>query len=155
MLRSIGAAFPAIEPPRLVHELVRRLITRMIEDVIAESRRRLAALAPASADDVRRATAPVVGFSPEMAEADKAIKGFLFPRMYRHERVMRIMGEAEDRLGELFVRYMQHPHDLPPEWQARPNEAGARRIADFIAGMTDRYALMEHARLFGTEPELG
>jgi dGTPase len=156
MLRSIGAAFPAIEPVRRAHELVRRLITRMIEDVILQSQRRLMALAPASADDVRRAAGAVIAFSPEMAAADKAIKGFLFARMYRHDRVMRIMGEAEDRLGDLFVRYLQHPSDLPAEWRQAPGDdiARVRRIADFIAGMTDRYALIEHARLFGSEPEL-
>jgi dGTPase len=141
-----------------VHELVRRLITRMIEDVIAETGTRLRTLAPRSADDVRHAAAPVVGFSPPMAEADRAIKGFLYPRMYRHARIMRIMGDAEAVVCALFARYVEKPHDLPAEWaqiaEAGDDAARLRRIADFIAGMTDRYALGEHARLFDSTPEL-
>jgi dGTPase len=131
----------------------------MIEDVVAESGRRLQALAPRSADEVRRANEPVVAFSSAMAAADKAIKGFLYPRMYRHERIMRIMGEAEGVVQDLFARYTADPAELPAEWATGgpdPEDAAqrARRIADFIAGMTDRYALIEHGRLFAATPEL-
>jgi dGTPase len=159
ILREIGAQHARIDSARRVHELIRRLITRMIEDVVAETRRRLQALAPRSADEVRSANEPVVAFSIAMAEADKAIKGFLYPRMYRHERIMRIMGEAEGVVEDLFARYAADPAQLPPEWAASgpdPEDAAhrARRIADFIAGMTDRYALIEHARLFEVTPEL-
>jgi dGTPase len=158
ILRQIREQHPALDPPRLVHELVRRLITQMIEDVIAETSGRVRALAPRSADDVRRAQQPVAGFSKGMAEADRAIKGFLYPRMYRHSRIMHIMDEAERRVCALFARYLQHPDDMPAEW-ARVPEGGdeaarLRHVADFIAGMTDRYALMEHARLFDSTPEL-
>jgi dGTPase len=140
-----------------VHELVRRLITRMIEDVIVESERRLAALAPASADEVRHAAAGVVAFSPLFAAADRAIKAFLFERMYRHPRIMRIMGEARAVLRDLFTHYLAHPDDLPAEWRhglVVDQDAAARLIADFIAGMTDRFALIEHARFFDSTPEL-
>jgi dGTPase len=92
-----------------------------------------------------------------MVDTDRAIKGFLYPRMYRHARVMRIMGEAESVVGDLFARYVQHPQEMPSDWaHAQGDEDGQRmrRIADFIAGMTDRYALVEHARLFPTTPEL-
>jgi dGTPase len=130
----------------------------MIEDVLAESMERLAALGARSADDVRGAIAPVVGFSPAMAAADRSIKAFLLPRMYRHTRVMRIMREAEGVLEDLFQRYSAEPDELPDEWRREldPADAGARarHIADFIAGMTDRYALIEHARLFDSTPEL-
>jgi dGTPase len=158
ILERIHAEHPDLDPGRLVHELVRRLITQMIEDVIAETSERLHKLAPRSADDVRHAEAPVAGLSPRMAEADRAIKGFLYPRMYRHPRIMRIMGDAEAVVCALFARYAEKPHDLPAEW-AQATEAGddgarLRRIADFIAGMTDRYALGEHARLFDSTPEL-
>jgi dGTPase len=116
------------------------------------------ALGPRSADDVRRARQPVVGFSKGMAEADRAIKGFLYPRMYRHPRIMNIMDEAERRVCALFVRYVQHPADMPAEWAQIPEGgdevAQLRHVADFIAGMTDRYALVEHARLFDSTPEL-
>ncbi len=141
-----------------MHELVRRVITRMIEDVIAETGKRLIALAPAAAGNVRGAGAPVGAFSAAMAEADRAIKGFLYPRMYRHDRVMRIMGDAENVVTDLFARYAEHPDDLPADWAERTDGADEasclRRIADFIAGMTDRFALAEHSRLFGKTPEL-
>ena len=100
----------------------RRPITRTIQDVIAEAQRRLLALAPQSTGDVRAASASVVAFSSAVADADQAIKEFLSPRMYRHARVMRIMTHAEDRLRELFVRYLERPHELPTEW--RPAAAG-------------------------------
>jgi len=163
ILAEIARTHPGLDPARGAHELVRRLITRMIEDVLAESARRLDAIgaksvADVSAADVRDAGSPVVAFSPAMAATDAAIKAFLLPRMYRHERVMRIMREAEELVANLFARYSAAPHDLPEEWRhgldgADPGQR-ARHIADFIAGMTDRFALMEHARLFDSTPEL-
>ena len=158
ILGDIRHQHPTLDPSRLVHELVRGLITQMIEDVIAETGARLRALAPRAADDVRHAAHPVGAFSPAMAEADRAIKGFLYPRMYRHSRIMRIMGDAESLLRALFARYLEQPDDMPAEWADIVDRgdaaARARHIADFIAGMTDRYALMEHARLFDSTPEL-
>jgi dGTPase len=154
ILAEIDKRSPGIEPARRTHELVRRLITRMIEDVIGHSRNLIAGRAPGSAEDIRRAGAPVVAFSPEMAAADRAIKAFLFPRMYRHPRIVRIMGDAQAVVADLFARYMRSPGDLP--WRDTPAAApaGPREVADFIAGMTDRYALSEHARLFDSTPEL-
>ncbi len=158
IISDIRAAYPGLDASRLVHEFIRRLIGLLIEDVVAETGCRLAALAPRSADDVRRAAAPVAGFSAAMREADRAIKSFLETRMYRHARVMRVMDEAARVVRDLFAHYSEHPDDLPAEW--REGLAGAaaamraRRIADFIAGMTDRYALAEHARLFDSTPEL-
>jgi dGTPase len=158
ILRAIRDQHPALDTPRLVHELVRRLITAMIEDVIAETASRLRSLAPRSADDVRHAEQAVAGFSRAMAEADLAIKGFLYPRMYRHQRIMRIMGDAERLVCGLFAHYLERRGDMPAEWAQTADEAdeAARlsHIADFIAGMTDRYALTEHARLFDSTPEL-
>jgi dGTPase len=156
ILGDIRGQHPRLDPGRLVHELGRRLITRMIEDVIAETGARLRALAPRSADDVRHAGAAVGAFSPAMAEADRAIKGFLYPAMYRHARIMRIMGDAERVVCDLFARYTAHPEDIPADWAqtGESGEEGLRRIADFIAGMTDRYALVEHARLFSSTPQL-
>jgi dGTPase len=156
ILAEIAAGYPGLDGKRQIHELVRRLITCMIEDVIACSDRLIAAHRPASADDIRRADAAVVAFSPAMAAADLAIKEFLFPRMYRHARVMRIMGEAEGVVRALFERYRRDPAELP--WRrlapAPQTPVPPRQIADFIAGMTDRYALSEHARLFDSTPEL-
>jgi dGTPase len=109
-------------------------------------------------EEVRNAPHPVVGFSPVMGEADRAIKGFLYPRMYRHERIMRIMGDAEGVVRDLFGHYVECSKDMPAEWCVGldpADKAGrARRVADFIAGMTDRYAIVEHTRLFGSTPEL-
>jgi dGTPase len=158
IIRDMRAAYPALDAARLVHEFVRRLIGLLIEDVVAETGRRLGALAPHSADDVRHAPSGVPGFSPAVAEADGAIKDFLETRMYRHARVMRVMDDAAQVVRELFARYSQRAGALPAEWSeglADTDEGGrARRIADFIAGMTDRYALAEHARLFDSTPEL-
>jgi dGTPase len=107
---------------------------------------------------VRQAPSVVAGFSAPMAEAEGAIKEFLKTRMYRHERVQRVMSEAANVVRDLFARYGTHPDDLPPEWReglTGLDEAGrARHIADFIAGMTDRFALAEHTRLFDSTPEL-
>jgi dGTPase len=156
ILADIAARHPRIEMARQVHELVRRLITRMIEDVIARSEGLIAACRPGCADDIRRAGAPVVAFSPAMAAADRTIKSFLFPHMYRHPRIIRIMGEAEAVVRSLFERYQRDPQELPWRRQAASSDTSvpAREIADFIAGMTDRYALSEHMRLFDSTPEL-
>ena len=155
---AINAAYPALDPSRLVPEFIRRLIGLLIEDVVAETGRRLAALAPRTADDVRQAASAIAGFSPPIAEADRAIKAFLRTRMYRHGRVMHVMDQAAGVVRSLFARYSADVGNLPPEWQEGLAEADplsrARRIADFIAGMTDRYALAEHARLFDSTPEL-
>ncbi len=158
ILREIAAQHPRLEPPRRAHELIRHLITRMIEDVIAESSWRLAELAPATPADIRQAAGAVIGFSAPMAQADRAIKDFLYPRLYRHDRIMRIMGDAEELVRRLFHHYLVAPGDMPPEWTEGLDPAvadqRALRVADFIAGMTDRYAMVEHARLFGSTPEL-
>jgi dGTPase len=158
VLGQITARHPGLETSRSVHELIRRVITRMIEDVIAESQRRLAALGPSSAEAVRAATSPVIAFSPAMAEADAAIKAFLTAHMYRHPRIARIMADAEGVVGDLFSHFARDPTSLPSEWgqglDAADSAGSARRIADFIAGMTDRYALIEHARHFDSTPEL-
>jgi dGTPase len=158
ILREIAAAHAGLDAARCAHETVRRLITRMIEDVTAESRRRIAALDPASSADVRNAERPVIAFSPAMQKADADIKGFLYPRMYRHERVMRVMADAEAVVRDLFAHFTASPGDLPAEWRegiAPADEAArARRAGDYIAGMTDRYALAEHARHFKDTPEL-
>jgi dGTPase len=158
LLAEVDRLHPGLDPSRRAHEVVRRLITRMIEDVLAESMRRLAAIGARSAADVRDAAGPVVAFSSAMAATDQAIKAFLLPRMYRHPRVMRIMGDAERLVADLFACYSAEPQALPEEWRhgLEGADAGqrARHIADFIAGMTDRFAQIEHARLFDSTPEL-
>ena len=157
ILAEVNARYRAIDRPRLVNEITRRLIHAMIEDVVAETGRRVAALGIASIDDAREASGPVVGFSPAMQKVDEAIKAFLTPRMYHNERVLAVMGDAQAVVRDLFVRFSAHPEDLPPEWErALGNDpaARARRIADFIAGMTDNFALEQHARFFDSTPKL-
>jgi dGTPase len=158
IISAISADHPKLDHDRLVHELIRRLIGLLIDDVVAESAARLTEIKPHSADDVRCAAAPVGAFSPQVGEEDRAIKTFLRPRMYRHPRVMKVMDQAADVVRDLFARYSARPQDMPAEWGGqlvgRDEAARARHIADFIAGMTDRYALAEHARLFDSTPEL-
>ncbi|MCS0495889.1 deoxyguanosinetriphosphate triphosphohydrolase [Ancylobacter sp. MQZ15Z-1] len=158
IIAEIAVRWPDLDASRFIHEIGRRMITALIEDVVGETRRRLAAAAPGSSDEVRRHEGAVVAFSAPFAEAERAIKAFLFPRMYRHPRVMREMEAAGEVVRALFTRYMADPSALPPEWRAgiegRAEDGRARRIADFLAGQTDRYALAEYARLFDRAPEL-
>jgi dGTPase len=158
LLQDFYARHPHLEIARVNSGLVRRLIARMIDDVTTESKRRLAGAAPRSAEEVRAAGAALIGFSADMAAADASIKRFLRDHMYRHPRILRIMDAAQDVVRNLFVHFSAFPHNLPSEWSQNldlADEAGrARRTADFIAGMTDRYALAEHARHFDRTPEL-
>ena len=147
-----------LDPARRAHETVRRIITRMIEDVMAETARRVAAFKPRSYADVRNAAQAVVAFSPAFAKADADIKGFLYPRMYRSARVMDVMKDAEGVVRDLFGHYTANIADLPTEWRdgldLSDAAAGDRRVGDYIAGMTDRYVLVEHAKYFKATPEL-
>ncbi|WP_238296833.1 deoxyguanosinetriphosphate triphosphohydrolase family protein, partial [Methylobacterium soli] len=158
LLDEIEALHPGLETSRRVHELARRVITRFVEDVIAESERRLRALAPESVAEIRRAGAPVIAFSEAVAEADAAIKTFLYARMYRHPGVMAVRAHAAAIVADLFAAFTADPARMPEEWSA--NLAGAsegriaRRIADYIAGMTDTYAVLAHKRLFPRTPDL-
>ena len=140
-----------VPPPRLRHETIRRVINAMITDLIEETRRRLAKLDPKDADAVRRAKQRVVAFSPAMAEAHSIIKDFLFARMYRHWRVNRMTTKARRLTEELFRLLHADPSLLPDDWRARAGEGGTQRAAtivgDYVAGMTDRYAMDEHRRL--------
>lgn len=140
-----------VPPPRLRHETIRRVIDTMITDLLAETRRRLAKLDPKDADAVRRSRQTVVAFSPPMAEANQAIKDFLFARMYRHWRVNRMTAKARRLTEEVFRLLHADPSLLPDDWRARAGEGGTARAAttvgDYVAGMTDRYAMDEHRRL--------
>jgi dGTPase len=158
LIAEVDGRWPALETARRIHEVVRRVITRFVEDAIRQSERRIATLAPGSAEDVRAAGRPVIAFSIEVAEADRAVKAFLYPGMYRHPRVVRIREQADAILRDLFRRFMANPAAMPEEWRAGLEHADeprlARRVADYIAGMTDNYALQEHRRLFARTPEL-
>jgi dGTPase len=158
MIADIAGHYPGLDDDRRGAELVRELISRLIGSVVSEARRRLDAAQPKSVDDVRSHGEVLIAFSADVGEAEAAIKAFLKLRMYRHSRVMRVMGDAERILFDLFARYQRVPDDLPPEW--RPPDGTdsetdrARRNGNFIAGMTDRFALTEHQRLFDSTPDL-
>lgn len=140
-----------VPPRRLRHEAIRRVINAMIVDLLEETQRRIAKLAPVNADAIRRAKRPVVAFSTPMAEANQAIKDFLFARMYRHWRVNRMTMKARRVTEEVFRLLHAETSLLPDDWRGRAGEAGTQRAAlvvgDYIAGMTDRYAMDEHRRL--------
>jgi dGTPase len=139
---------PGLESGRLIHESIRRLIDLMVTDLIDETRHRLRASRPLSAAELRRLGQPVVAFSAAMAENDRALKRFLFEHMYRHEKVNQMTASARRVVGDLFELYMAEPAQLPADWRRlfdERDEAGkARTVADYIAGMTDRFALGEH-----------
>ena len=159
IIADIAGHYPDLDDDRRGAELVRDLISYLIGAVVSESRSRLQAAKPNSVDDVRNHGKVLIAFSPGAAQAEAEIKAFLKQRMYRHPRVMHIMGDAEQILFDLFARYQKVPGDLPPEWlppgaEAETETERARRIGNFIAGMTDRFALTEHQRLFDSTPDL-
>jgi dGTPase len=143
---------------RMIYEVNRRMITMMIDDVVRESRARLEHAGAASVEDVRDAGLPMIAFSPARQVELQGLKAFLFKSVYRHERVMRVMERAEGIVRDLFQRYMDEPAMLPAPRAAQvaglPAAERAGRVADYIAGMTDRYAIAEHRRLFDATPEL-
>ena len=160
----LAAAFVAqlprdgLETQRAIYEVNRRMITSMIEDVVGESRRRLAGLPRQSLEGVRAAPAPVVTLSPQRHAEAQGLQDYLFANVYRHPRVMAVMAAAEMVVRDLFERYMREPAVLPDFWRAAAERDGeaqrAAVVADFVAGMTDRYAVGEHRRLFDATPDL-
>ena len=159
ILAEVRSLYPALDPVRTGHELVRRQITRMVEDVILTAQDRLAQAAPESADAVRAAGRPMVVFSPAMAAREAELKAFLYRDLYRNPTVMAVRAQADDVLRDLFARYMADPDEMPEGWRGVLSGAAeavrARHVADFLAGMTDTYALKEHRRLFDHTPDLG
>ena len=157
-LAEVNAAFPGADGPRRLYEVNRRLITAMVNDATAETQRRLRQLGPRSADDVRQAGEPMVAFSPAMKAELDALRAFLTAHVYRHARITRIMDEATGVVSGLFARYMTDKDALPADWreqgEGKDRRVYARYVCDFIAGMTDRYALGEHRRLFDATPDL-
>ena len=144
--------YPDIDQSLHIHEAVRRLIGLMVGDLIAETKRRIARLKPESCEGVRRLGEPLVGFSGDMRQNDAALKRFLHQHMYRHYRVNRMTSKARRVVKDLYALLAAEPGCLPPDWQARcdaPNGTKtARAVSDYIASMTDSFALDEHRRLF-------
>ncbi len=150
---EVRARFPALVDRRLVLETVRRMINELINDVTDTSRAAIARVDARSIDDVRRASA-LIAFSPTMATQATALKRFLRQELYLHSRVQRMASKARHIVSRLFAAFHDDPRLLPPEHGVRHAELGARAIADYIAGMTDRYAIREYRRMFVVE-EIG
>jgi dGTPase len=158
ILAEVQQLYPGLDPVRSGHELLRRQITVMVEDVIAASLARLSRHAPASPDDVRGAGETLIDFSESMAASERELKSFLFENMYRADEVVRVRREAERVLTDLFDAYFADGRTMPEAWREGLHDADdsvrARHVADFLAGMTDTYALKEHRRLFDHTPNL-
>jgi dGTPase len=153
--RAVEEEFPGLAGRRALYETSRRMITVMATDVVATSSQRIAEAAPRSIDDVR-ASAPLIRFSDQMKADTTELKRFLHANLYRHYQVNRMRVKASRIVNDLFEAFMKDPVLLPPDYQVADGDDGrqARKIADYIAGMTDRYAIREYRRIFSID-ELG
>jgi dGTPase len=158
MAREVIERYGRLELGRFIGETVHRLMTALIDDVLRESRKRVADVEPATLDAVRGLKSGVIGFSRVMEKELAGLKDFLFAHMYRHPRVMESMAIAKRIVTALFEALSDDPDLLPPEWKAACSNVGEARAAqvvrDYIAGMTDRFAILEHRRVFGSEIDL-
>lgn len=159
LMAEVRGKYRHLEPDRFTHEIMRRQITRMVEDVIAVAQQRLQALRPECAQDIRAARTVTATFSDGMAETDRQIKGMLFKRIYRHPEIMRVRAGAAQIVTDLFKAYMNDPalmesHYWVDHIAGLNDNQRARHVGDFLAGMTDTYALRAHKRLFDHTPDL-
>ncbi len=158
VLAEVVGRYPNLERSRIIHEVLRRVLTWMIEDVFTETETRMVALTPRSADDIRRASRPVVAFTESMLNDEAGLKAKLFAHVYRHPRILAVRANADQIVDDLFNRYSADPAALPAQYQEMAVDCDERTrvrlICDFIAGMTDRFAVQEHRRLFANTPEL-
>lgn len=150
---AVRRAYGELDERRLVHEVIRRMIDRLVTDLVQTSRQRIEAAVPANVEQVRTQREPLIAFSEPARTANLELKRFLRSHLYRHYHVRRMTTKAQRVVASLFEAFMHDPQLLPPEVQlkarpAAPETQRARSIADYIAGMTDRYAFAEHARLF-------
>jgi len=152
----VVAAYPEVSGRRLIHEVVRRMINRVVTDLIETSAAAIAAADPADIDAVRELSTPLIGFSDEIAAEHQELKRFLRDHVYRHYRVLRMTNKANTVVRGLFETFFARPELMPTEhfeaahdMESQHGEAGrARAVADYIAGMTDRFAIMEYERIF-------
>jgi dGTPase len=154
IIREVLGLYPGLDEARAIHETTRRLIDRLVRDVVGETERRIAALKPDCVEAIRAADHPVVSLSEKMSRDEKQLRLFLNDRFYHDYRVNRITSKARRMVRDLFNHFMAEPETLPTPWQVeiatagRDEAAKARLIADYIAGMTDRFAIAEHRRIF-------
>jgi len=156
VIQQVKTDWPDVSEHYIIQETIREMIGAMVNDVLAETRARLDKLNPQNVEDIRKADHQMVAFSPDMFTKVEELRSFLYKRMYKHFTVNRIMVKVERIIPELFNIFMKHYKLLPDHWQIRVEEAGglidnvaqARIVCDYIAGMTDRYAIREHERIF-------
>jgi dGTPase len=145
--------YPDLDDRRLLYEIIRRMINRLVTDLIENTRRALETVQPDSIEQVREQPRPMVAFSDEVFDEHSRLKRFLYENLYRHQKVRVMTERAKERVQDLFTHYLRKPGDMAPDF-ARPaaaaadEERRARIVSDYIAGMTDRYAIAEHERLF-------
>ncbi|MBZ9601951.1 deoxyguanosinetriphosphate triphosphohydrolase [Phyllobacterium chamaecytisi] len=158
ILRAVRQKYPTLDDVRTSHEIVRRQITIMVEDVIRAAQANLETVKPQTVDDIHGAGRTIVGFSAPLREQEKMLKAFLYKNLYFHESVVRVRKSADRIVRELFDAYLADAQCMPEGWRESEKEGGlaarARLVADFLAGMTDTYAVREHGRLFDHTPEL-
>ncbi|AOV18161.1 deoxyguanosinetriphosphate triphosphohydrolase [Acidihalobacter aeolianus] len=151
---EVTGRYPGLNERRLIHEIIRRMINQLVGDLVNTSLDRLREFAPADIDAVRELREPIIAFSPEMRAANLSLKRFLHEHLYRHARVRRVTEHAKQIVNELFIAYRHEPTWLPADARVKLERAGdetarARVVADYIAGMTDRFAYAEHTRIHG------
>lgn len=155
IFKEIMDRYPGIEKPRLTHEAIRRLINRMVTDLLTQTRQNIAAEGIETAEDIRKLGKPLVAFSPDMQDTNLKLKAFLMENMYRHYKVNRMSSKAKRVVRDLFNFFISEPQCLPTHW--RKLAGGPRStitamvVSDFIAGMTDRFALDEYRRIFDVQ----
>ncbi|MFN6056103.1 MAG: deoxyguanosinetriphosphate triphosphohydrolase [Paracoccaceae bacterium] len=152
---EVDRTYPGLDRMRRRHEALRRVFGRMVEDVIAVAQNRLSSAQPKSVDDIRHMGTTVIRFSKPLYQELKAVRSFLFHRMYRAPSVMAVRADVTRMIDDLFPLFLKQPDLLPAEWQidvrATQDETQlARMVADYVAGMTDRFAIQEHQRLFAS-----
>ena len=155
VFKAVRFEYPELDDQRTVYEAVRRLIGLWITDLTDETTRRIKQYKPKTAEDVREMDVPLVAFSDALEEKQRALRAFLSKRMYNHYKVNRMRAHAKRMLGDLFGQFMNDPGTLPEPWQSRAREADemgrARLVCDYVAGMTDTYAMDEHRRMFSLD----
>jgi len=149
-LNEVRQAYPDLAERRVVHETVRRMINALVSDLIAQTEDNIRRISPKSLENVRAAP-PLVAFSLEMHEKNRELKAVLRTQLYRHYRVMRMSAKARRIISDLFQAFMEDSRLLPPQFVPQSEQSKARLISDYIAGMTDRYAIREHRRIFAVE----
>ncbi|HZW86974.1 MAG TPA: deoxyguanosinetriphosphate triphosphohydrolase [Gallionella sp.] len=149
-LHAVRQAYPELPERRMVHETVRRMINTLVSDLIQQSERNIGKQVITTLEEVRGAP-PMIAFSSDMNEQQRALKNFLRTNLYRHYRVMRMSAKAQRIITDLFRVFIDDNRLLPPQFQQQAESDSARAVADYIAGMTDRYAIREHRRLFAVE----